>query len=330
MKALFACELRDYHTLASPSIARKFQILEEKSELLSLEDAIILGGGSNVVCMPEIAEPLAKLAFAGVRVVEEDAQSALVAAEAGMAWHDLVAWTVARDYYGLENLALIYGTVGAAPVQNIGAYGVEVAELIERIEVFDRELKRFDFVRPEDCDFRYRHSQFKAAWRKRFVISEVWFRLRKQASVNLQYPDFKRYPSPIETPKALFEAVCVIRQQKLPDPKYHPNVGSFFHNPIVTGDELARLQSAFAELPHFAFGGQWKVPAAWLIERAGLKGVRDGAVGISEQHALVLVNYGGNGAEIMAFAKRVQEEVFAHFSLHLAIEPTILGENLCK
>lgn len=327
MKALYACELRNYHTLASPSIARKLQILEEKSELLALEEeATLLGGGSNVICLPEISKPLAKLEFSNIRVVEEDAQSALVAAEAGMAWHDCVAWSIERGFYGLENLALIYGTVGAAPVQNIGAYGVEVAELIEQIEVFDREAKRFGFVKPEECDFRYRHSQFKTAWKKRFVISEVWFRLRKQASVNLQYPDFKRYPDPIETPKALFEAVCAIRRQKLPDPQIHPNVGSFFHNPVVTGAELSRLQSALPELPHFAFGEQWKVPAAWLIERAGLKGVREGAVGISEQHALVLVNYGGNGAEILSFAKRVQKEVFAQFSLHLAIEPTILGD----
>ncbi|MDO4435899.1 MAG: UDP-N-acetylmuramate dehydrogenase [Cardiobacteriaceae bacterium] len=327
MRTYFSHNIAHLHTLASPAITRSLLFLEQKEELKALcSDDVILGGGSNVICMPEISERLVKLEFSGVRVVEESEQSALVAAEAGMVWHDFVAWCVEHGYCGLENLALIYGTVGAAPVQNIGAYGVEVGESIERIEVYDREAKRFDFVRPEDCDFRYRHSQFKAAWKKRFVISEVWFRLNKQATLNLRYPDLQRYPTPIDTPKALFEAIVTIRKQKLPNPEEHPNVGSFFHNPVVSSDKYAELKSAFPDMPAFAFGEQWKIPAAWLIERSGFKGVRDGLVGISEQHALVLVNYGGTGNDILRFASRIQREIQNRFSLNLAIEPNILGE----
>ena len=326
MQVLHHVDLRGHHTLAAPLFADSLMLIEKEEELLSLPaDAVIIGSGSNVIFAANIREPLAKLCTQGWRLLSEEEAHVDVAVKAGQEWHAFVCASVAAGWQGLENLALIPGTVGAAPVQNIGAYGVEVGQFILAVRVYDRHARQFQEIAGEECGFAYRHSHFKGKWLGRFIITEVVFRLNKIAQLCLAYAGLAERG--LNSAQAVLDAVIAIRTSRLPDPRVEPNAGSFFHNPVVDSAHVERLRERWPHMPAHPTAGGMKIPAAWLIEQAGLKGYRQGAVGMSAQHALVLTNHGGSGRDILQFAALVQAKVRECFAIDLHIEPIVIGED---
>lgn len=327
MQTLTYTDLQPRHTLAAPALARELVVLEHPEEWHSARPGdIVLGSGSNIVFCGEVRERLLHPVFSGCEVVGEDAASVFLQVRAGTPWHEVVKFVVAQGWYGAENLALIPGTAGAAPVQNIGAYGVEIQNILTKIQVYDLQEGSFHEIAGKDCGFRYRYSHLKGQWRQRYCISALTLRLHKQAKLQVQYPGLNERAEALSTPHDVFNAVVTLRQSKLPDPDILPNAGSFFHNPLTDGGHFARLQRRFPNMPYFESHGQIKIPAAWCIEQCGFKGVIDGRVGIYDKHALILINHGATGAEILAFAAKIQQAVFKRFGLQLQIEPTIIGE----
>ena len=247
---------------------------------------------------------------------------------AGQSWHDFVVWTTQQGFYGLQNLALIPGLVGASPVQNIGAYGVEVGEFIESVEVYDRENHSFSSIKAADCDFAYRHSIFKDQ-PGRYIITHIIFRLLKQPELKLNYGDLKTAVGEEQTPENLERQVIQIRQSKLPDPKEYPNVGSFFKNPVVDLQFFDQIAQQFPNLPHYPQpNNQVKMAAGWLIDQSGWKGKQLGSVGMFHKQALVLVNYANASLkDVRATYQAVQADVQEKFGVLLEPEPVLFAEN---
>lgn len=329
MQVFHEVELKDWHTLAGQAVARELMIIEAQEELQALNAGdVVIGSGSNVVFLPWVEERLVRLNLFGVSVVDENKAYVWVRAMAGENWHAFVQEMVARGLGGVENLALIPGTVGAAPVQNIGAYGVEVCEVIAQVEAYDRWKREWVCLQASECGFVYRGSFFKSRWLARYVIVAVVFVLRKNPILRLDYAELAQYPTPLNSIEAVFFAVVAIRQNKLPDPKILPNAGSFFHNPVVDRAVLLHLEESYSDVPRYVVDdNRVKIPAAWLIERCGFKGYREGNVGIYAHHALVLINYEGGGDEIYAFAQKIIAGVQARFGITLTIEPRLIGQN---
>jgi UDP-N-acetylmuramate dehydrogenase len=292
---------------------------------------MVLGQGSNVLFAGDFDGLVVQLHFTGLAIQEDDGRTALVRAEAGVNWDALVDWTLARGLSGLENLALIPGLVGAAPIQNIGAYGVEVADAIEAVEAWDRSLARAVRLDRAECALGYRDSIFKRA-PERWIVTAVELRLSRTAPLRLDYAGVREElaagaASP--TPQAVADAVRRLRRRKLPDPTVIGNAGSFFKNPVVDAATATRLCAAHAGLPTYPAGdGRRKLSAAWLIEQCGWRGHRDGDAGISAQHALVLVNHGNaTGTELLGLARRVAASVEDRFGVRLEPEPRIVGAD---
>lgn len=327
MQSLRHVDLRDYHTLAAPLVADSLVLIEAEEELATLpRQCVILGRGSNVIFADNIHVPLVKLRTEGWQVVAENADSVSVRVKGGHEWHRFVTESVEHGWQGLENLALIPGTIGASPVQNIGAYGVEAGQFIEQVGAYDRLGGRQVQIPGEKCGFSYRNSYFKRQWRERFIITDVTFRLNKTARLCLDYAGLKEKRDQLGNARAVMEEVIAIRQSKLPDPAKEPNAGSFFHNPVVDMEKFALLRERYPQMPAHSTGKGMKIPAAWLIEQAGMKGFRQGKVGMSAQHALVLTNHGGSGRDILQFAALVQAAVWQRFVIDLHIEPIVIGE----
>jgi len=287
---------------------------------------IPLGEGSNVV-LPEILNALVvRVSSKGIKRLEDDGRRVRLRVAAGENWHAFVVWCVEEGLFGLENLALIPGTVGAAPVQNIGAYGVEVSTSLRGVEVVDLESGAVDYLGAEECDFAYRYSVFKDINSRRWIIASVDFELDRQAPVHHEYPALAdRLPSPEPSHRDVMEAVIAIRRDRLPDPLTHPNAGSFFKNPEVTSEQATALAAEYPDLPRFQAGERVKLSAAWLIERAGWRGTSVNGICMSSQHALVLVNESADTAsELLAFASQVQQGVQKQFGVSLTIEPDVL------
>lgn len=292
-----------------------------------------LGEGSNVVLLPRIDALVLDLQLKGCELLQRDDSEVLLRVAAGENWHALVAWTLSQGYCGLENLALIPGTVGAAPVQNIGAYGRELAPFVAAVHALrcaDASPLRLSQA---DCRFGYRDSVFKQALRDQVVITHVDLRLPLRATVEFSYPGLRealaqRDTADSPTHRAVYDAVVALRRAKLPDPAREPNVGSFFKNPILARAQAEVLRRDHPELPLYPAGPeQSKLAAAWLIERTGWKGVRHGAVGVHPGHALVLVNYGADsGSEVLGLAAEIQASVQAQFGVLLELEPRVYGE----
>ncbi|MBU3621146.1 UDP-N-acetylmuramate dehydrogenase [Polynucleobacter sp. CS-Odin-A6] len=287
-----------------------------------------LGGGSNVILPEYLPGATLLINILGQEVLKSDAQTTYLSVGAGVDWHDLVTWTLEHELLGLENLALIPGTVGAAPIQNIGAYGVEVGKYIEYIEAFDSKTHAFVTLPQDACQFAYRDSYFKQN-PNRFIVTKVVFKFPKVWQARLQYADLaKQFKDTNSNPSArqIFDAVCAIRSQKLPDPKVIGNAGSFFQNPIISDTQYELLMKQFPELVSYPdVAGKRKLAAGWLIDQCGFKGKRIGPVGVYEKQALVLVNHGGGtSTDILNLAKNIQEEVLGKFSVRLEIEPNIL------
>jgi UDP-N-acetylmuramate dehydrogenase len=268
--------------------------------------------------------------MAGVRIVRDDGDAALVRAEAGMGWNDLVGWTLAKGLCGLENMALIPGTVGAAPIQNIGAYGVEVGEFVETVEALQRDTGQIKRLAAADCAFGYRDSLFKRE-ADRWVVTAVELRLPRVRELRTDYAGVREELARmgVDTPRAVHvaEAISRLRTRKLPNPALIGNAGSFFKNPVVDAATAEALAAAHPGLPVFPGGdGRRKVSAAWLIEACGWKGYREGDAGVSGLHSLVLVNHGAaTGAQLLDLARRVAGSVQERFGIALEPEPRIIG-----
>jgi UDP-N-acetylmuramate dehydrogenase len=290
---------------------------------------LVLGGGSNVLFTRDFDGLVLRIEAARIAHSRWEGDDAVVRAEAGRDWHDFVRWTLDAGYAGLENLSLIPGTVGAAPIQNIGAYGVELESCIDAVEAWDRHARAFVALDRAACGFAYRDSVFKRQ-PGRWIVTAVRFRFPAAWSPVLRYPGVREELAALgvttPTPQAVSDAICAIRRRKLPDPAVLGNAGSFFKNPIVPTARAEALADAHPGMPAWpAGGGRSKLSAAWLIEQAGMKGARDGDAGVSAQHALVLVNHGGaSGAQLLALSRRVQDAVAARFGIALEPEPLIL------
>ena len=287
-----------------------------------------LGGGSNVILPESLPGATLLINILGQELVKSDDTYSWLEVGAGVNWHEFVFWTLENKLPGFENLALIPGTVGAAPIQNIGAYGVEVGEYIDSIEAFDAAAHAFVTLPQEACQFAYRDSYFKQN-PNRFIVTKVVFKIPKTWQARLQYADLaKQFTDSNSSPSAkqIFDAVCTIRSKKLPDPAVIGNAGSFFQNPIVGNQQFEQLIKEFPNLVSYPDAiGTRKLAAGWLIDQCGFKGKRIGPVGVYEKQALVLVNHGGGtSTDILGLAKNIQEEVLSKFGVQLEIEPNIL------
>jgi UDP-N-acetylmuramate dehydrogenase len=287
----------------------------------------VLGGGSNVILPKVLPGATLLMNIAGQEILSTDENSTLISVGAGVNWYEFVAWTLENNLPGLENLALIPGTVGAAPIQNIGAYGAEIGEYIDSVEAFDTNRNAFVTLPNEACQFAYRDSFFKKN-PKRFIVTKVVFKIPKQWQARIHYADLAKQFADNSTPSPedIFLAVCKIRTHKLPDPKVIGNAGSFFQNPIVTNEQYDTLLHKYPNLVSYPdAAGKRKLAAGWLIDQCGFKGQRMGNVGVYENQALVLVNHGnGTAQEILGLAKCIQDKVKKEFGVGLEIEPNIL------
>ncbi|MBI2308360.1 MAG: UDP-N-acetylmuramate dehydrogenase [Rhodocyclales bacterium] len=331
-------DLRPRNTLALPARAAQLATIRSADEARALAadprwrgvPRFVLGGGSNLVLCGDFTGLVLQAALPGRALAGEDADAWYISAGAGENWHDFVQWTLAAGYPGLENLSLIPGMVGAAPIQNIGAYGLEVAERFAFLDALDLdcgELRRFDAAA---CRFGYRDSVFKQeGWHLsgHYLITAVTFRLPKKWAPLTRYADVagELAAAGIAQPRAqdVAAAVTAIRRRKLPDPAQIPNAGSFFQNPVVSSGQAAQLMAAHPALPTYAQpDGRVKLAAGWLIEQAGWKGRDLGPVGMYEKQALILVNRGGaTGADVRLLAQAVQADVQARFGVRLEPEP---------
>ena len=331
-EAATSADLTPYNTLALPARAARLVSVRHVAQLMALRRAqprFILGGGSNLVIAGDFDGLVLHMAIAGRQLVHEDDDAWYVEAGAGENWHEFVLWTLRSGWPGLENLALIPGSVGAAPIQNIGAYGLEAGERLHRVEAIDMhsgECVHFDRAA---CRFGYRDSRWKQeGWHLdgRFAIVRVTFRLPKRWHALTRYADLARELAEVAQPDAhqIADAVIALRQRKLPDPAQLPNAGSFFHNPVVDAAVAARLLASYPALAHYPQpDGRCKLAAGWLIEQAGWKGRRLGPVGMYEKQALVLVNHGGACAnDVLALMHAVQRDVRERFGVELTPEPT--------
>lgn len=292
---------------------------------------LLLGGGSNLLFAGDPPTAVITLDTHRIETIEDDGDLALVRADAGVEWHALVLWSLQQGLMGLENLALIPGTVGAAPIQNIGAYGTEVGEFVRAVEAWDRDAGTMVRLDCEACAFAYRDSLFKRL-PDRYLVAAVEFALPRQRALKLDYAGIPEELAAMGIAAPTFrdvaEAVIRIRRRKLPDPAVIGNAGSFFKNPIVPAALAEELQSQHEGLPVFRgdAADNRKVSAAWMIEHCGWKGFREGDAGVAATHALVLVNHGSaTGAQLLSLARRIAGSVQQRFGVALQPEPRIIG-----
>ena len=292
----------------------------EKNQLPSL----ILGEGSNTIFERDYHGVVILNRMQGISVVEDTDSHVIVNVLAGENWHGFVAYTLGNDWFGLENLALIPGMVGAAPMQNIGAYGVEVKDSIVSVEYLDKKTRQLRILSNKDCGFAYRESRFKSELANEVVITSVNFCLNKKPNLNLSYPALSSCFDFTPTPRQVFDAVCSIRQSKLPLPSVIPNTGSFFKNPVVDAQHHDKLKSMDDDLVSYPVHGGFKLAAGWLIEKAGWKKKSFNGVSVHQQQALVLVNpEKRSGKEVVDYAKKIQQDIHDRYGVQLEIEPRI-------
>ncbi len=331
--------LRAYNTFGIEAQARQFVEISSVEQYIAIRKSgefahlphLFLGGGSNVLLTKPQEALVVKISIPGISVVKQDADFVWLKAGAGVVWDELVQYSVNQGWSGLENLSLIPGTVGAAPMQNIGAYGVEIKDTFESLEALNLQTLEVDVFDAKACAFGYRESFFKRAGKGHYLISTVTFKLAKKPSIKTSYGAIQEvlaskgitHPSIREVADAVIE----IRQSKLPDPKDIGNSGSFFKNPTVSATEAARLITENPGIPHYPVEGSTEVkfPAGWFIEKAGWKGFRKGDAGVHAKQALVLVNYGeATGGEILALSEEIKKSIKDTFGVSLETEVNIL------
>ncbi|MDN3596550.1 UDP-N-acetylmuramate dehydrogenase [Zunongwangia endophytica] len=335
MKVIHNVSLKPYNTFGIDVRANKFikiRTIEGLKKILRktyAEELFILGGGSNMLLTDDISKTVLQIRLKGKQVLEEKDNYVIIKAHAGENWHEFVLWTLKQNFGGLENLSLIPGNVGTSPIQNIGAYGVELKDTFvscEAIDIQTLETKTFSL---EDCEFDYRNSVFKNKLKGQYIITSVNFKLStKNHQLKIDYGDIKSELKQIENPKItdISNAIIRIRESKLPNPAEIGNSGSFFKNPIISTEAFKNLQQKFPEAPSYKISeNEVKVPAGWLIDQAGLKGYRDGDAGVHKKQALVLVNYGNaSGNDILELSKKVRAVVKEKFGIDLEPEVNII------
>ncbi|MFY8064935.1 MAG: UDP-N-acetylmuramate dehydrogenase [Flavobacterium sp.] len=329
--------LKKYNTFGIEAKAKQFVAVHSIEDLNTIlkeyqsERKFILGGGSNMLLTQDIQALVIHIDLKGKKVLKEDDDFVWVESQAGENWHELVLWTIDQNFGGLENMSLIPGNVGTTPVQNIGAYGTEIKDTFvscEAMAIATQVMKTFN---KEDCHFGYRESIFKNEAKDQFIITSVVFKLTKRNhKINTSYGDITKEleKQNVTTPtlKDVSNAVIAIRQSKLPDPKVLGNSGSFFKNPIVPKEQYEKAHALHPEMPYYVVSEtEVKVPAGWLIEKAGFKGKRFGDAGIHKNQALVLVNYGNaTGQEILAVSRDIQSTVLKEFGIAIEAEVNVI------
>ncbi|HRN73770.1 MAG TPA: UDP-N-acetylmuramate dehydrogenase [Ginsengibacter sp.] len=328
-------DLKRYNTFGIQATAEyfaEFSDVDALKELISYscdKSIMILGGGSNILITHDISGQVLHNRMVGISVVDETENHVYVCAEAGTVWHDLVMYCVNKGWGGIENLSLIPGTVGAAPIQNIGAYGAELKDSffeLEALHLSDLQIHRFD---AKGCLFGYRDSIFKRACKGKYVILNVTLRLAKNPVPNTSYHSLHKELAALRLPsvtiKDVSETVIRIRRSKLPDPKQIGNAGSFFKNPVVEKGKFLFLLKDFPKMPHYDMGDKVKIPAAWLIEQMGFKGYRQGDAGCHVDQPLVLVNYGNaTGKQILNLSESIIRKVKQSFDIALEREVNVI------
>lgn len=337
MKVSQNASLKSYNTFGIDVKAKTLISVNSIDELIAVlkknyaEDLFILGGGSNMLLTQNIDSTVIHIDIKGIEIVRESDEFVFVKSYAGENWHEFVLYTLENNWGGLENLSLIPGNVGTSPIQNIGAYGVELKDHFVSCEAIDIQTLEVKNFTAEDCEFDYRNSIFKNKVKGKYIITSVIFKLTKTnhklltnyGSINEALEEMKLdHVGILDVSKAVIK----IRQQKLPDPKELGNSGSFFKNPVITSNEFEVLKEKFPEIPNYKVGeDSIKIPAGWLIDQAGLKGYREGNTGVHKNQALVLVNYGNaTGEEILKLSRKVQEEIRNKFNIHLEPEVNII------
>lgn len=333
MQAIQNYDLTKLNTFGVKAQTKYFvEITKEQDivELFSLPEfkkgpVFFLGGGSNVLFTKNWDGIVILNKIKGITILEENEDSVLIIAMGGEVWHDLVDFSISHNWWGLENLSYIPGTVGAAPMQNIGAYGVELKDVLEQVEVYDVQNGEKKIFTKDECSFGYRDSIFKNRVKGKYFISAIVLRLSKVENRNIEYRALKDHIEKNNITdlslRNISDAVIEIRKNKLPNPIVLGNAGSFFKNVFIDEEELRELQQNYPDIPNFREGDQVKIPAGWLIEQCGFKGKVFGNVGMHEKQALVLVNYGGaTGVEIQNFAQLVIDSVYKKFGLKLIPE----------
>ncbi len=335
MKILKDISLKPYNTFGIDVLAKNFvevtSVNDLKDILQDYPNCFILGGGSNMLLTKHIENLVVKLNIKGIEEKPITNEPAIfITANAGENWHNFVLWCLSKNYGGLENLSLIPGTVGACPIQNIGAYGVEVKDTITQVEALEIKTQKTVYFSNADCQFSYRNSVFKSALKGQYIITRVTFKLSTQNhNLHVQYNGLKselKGISPL-TIEDVSKAVIKIRASKLPDPKKIGNSGSFFKNPVVGLSHFRTLQKAFPKMPFYKITeNSFKIPAGWLIEQCGFKGKRFGDAGVHKKQALVLVNYGNaNGQDILNLAELIKQSVKKKFNIDLDTEVNIIS-----
>ncbi len=338
MNILENLSLLNYNTFHINVSAKYFTEVKSENDFQELvrekkfqnENKLILGGGSNILFTKNFDGIVVKNSFAGIYIVKEDENFVWVKAAAGEVWHQFVLWCIEKNLAGIENLSLIPGQVGAAPMQNIGAYGVEIKDVFNELEAIEISTGEKIKLNNAECEFGYRESVFKNKFKNRFLISSVTFRLNKKPKFNINYGDIKMTLDEMRVNelsiKAVSDAVIKIRSSKLPDPKVLGNAGSFFKNPVITSNEFEIAKSKYPLMPSYPQkDGTVKVPAGWLIEQCGWKGKVVGNTGSHKTQALVLVNYGGaTGNEIYQLALDIQKSVRDKFGITIQPEVNLI------
>lgn len=337
MRVLRNFSLKDYNSFGIDVKADKFLSIQSLDDLRDIlrksyaAELFILGGGSNMLLTGDIKKTVLHIALKGKQVISETSDEVIIEVQGGENWHELVLWTLEQDFGGLENLSLIPGNVGTAPIQNIGAYGVELKDTFVSCRAMNvQTLEEREFTR-EACDFDYRNSIFKNQLKGQYIITSVKFRLtRKNHLLNTDYgaisTELENQGILAPSIQNISDAVIAIRRSKLPDPKEIGNSGSFFKNPIISSEHFEKLEKAYPQIPSYKISEEViKVPAGWLIDQAGFKGYRNGDAGVHKNQALVLVNYGeATGKEILSLAQQIQDAIRDKFQIDLEAEVNII------
>lgn len=338
MKDLQHFDLSGHNTFGISAHCDRFVELDTADEasrffqqLSSVErqKLLLIGGGSNLLLTRDFDGVVVRSAIKGIEVSARE-DDVLLTCGSGEVWDDLVAYSVEHGWYGAENLSLIPGDVGATAVQNIGAYGAEVGDLIHGIEAVDTRSGEQVSIRPEECHYGYRDSRFKHEWRQRYFITQVTYKLSTTFCPNLDYGNLRGRLSsagiPHPTAQDVRRAVIEVRQEKLPDPKTEGNAGSFFINPVVSKEKYLQLAADYPDMPHYTIDeSHEKIPAGWMIERCGWKGRSLGRAGVHDRQALVLVNKGGaTGAEVLRLCENIRHDVLRVFGIEITPEVNII------
>jgi UDP-N-acetylmuramate dehydrogenase len=337
MKIQSHIDLKPLNSFGLSATARNFFTLKDLDELEVVQEwhqahpdlpVLFLGGGSNILFVADFPGLVVRIGLQGLSLLEADEDYHYVQAHAGENWHRCVRWCIDQGFPGLENLSLIPGTVGAAPMQNIGAYGVELKDRLHQVEAIDWQTGKTRTFDRDACRFGYRDSYFKSIEPGRWLIASVILRLPRNPEWKTDYPGIRERLEGVElNARSISDAVIALRKSKLPDPDHLGNAGSFFKNPMLPVEAWRMLQARFPDIPGWTQpNGLVKTSAAWLIDRCGWKGARDGDAGTYDTHALVIVNHGNaSGLEIWHFASRIITSVEDHFGITLEPEPRVIG-----